>query len=129
LRVMNVSTGRAGRETPSGVFKVGAVMRRCGAIDGSTLDNCVFFIGETYALHATPAANYSLLGRQASAGCVRQTLPDSAWLLGLVNHVGKQNVTVRIRAASQSPDAQLLPLIRYELDSHTRFVESLIGSR
>lgn len=125
LKVQVVSTGRPGKDTPSGTHGVTAVMTKCTAIDGGTLDNCVFFIGGSHAMHATPKGNYKVLGQKASAGCIRQTLPDSEWLIRLVRHVGPSNVRIRVRGPGSAPPAQHIPWLSKQVEAHAFYVRSL----
>ena len=91
-----VSTGRKGYRTPTGVFQPYLLKRMhySKKYDNAPMPNSIFFHGG-YAIHATDAVNN--LGRPASHGCIRLHPQNARWLYHLVNEFGKEATTIYIQ--------------------------------
>ncbi|WP_245306298.1 L,D-transpeptidase [Roseovarius aestuariivivens] len=90
-----VSTARAGKRTPTGIYGVEAMhrMHYSTLYNNAPMPHSIFFAGN-YAIHGTD--QISRLGQPASAGCVRLH-PDNAQLLyELVRARGPQSLTIEI---------------------------------
>ncbi|MCB0411581.1 MAG: L,D-transpeptidase, partial [Bdellovibrionales bacterium] len=73
---IKVSTARAGKVTPTGLFTVGEIAdetRTSGLYKDAALYYAMNVVGDVF-IHATSTNNYSKLGSPASAGCIRTTL-------------------------------------------------------
>ena len=91
-----VSTGRKGYRTPTGVFRpyMLKTMHYSKKYDNAPMPNSIFFLGG-YAIHATDAINS--LGRPASHGCIRLHPQNARWLYHLVSEFGKEATTIYIQ--------------------------------
>lgn len=91
----DVSTGRKGYKTPTGVYQPYHMtkMHYSRKYDNAPMPNSIFFHGG-YAIHATDALNK--LGRPASHGCVRLHPQNAKWLYRIVSEYGKENTYIRI---------------------------------
>ena len=94
--VWEVSTGRKGYNTPTGVFKPYLMkpMHYSKKYDDAPMPFSIFFEGG-YAIHATYDINR--LGRPASHGCIRLAPQDAQWLYQIVSEYGKENTTILIQ--------------------------------
>ena len=90
-----VSTARAGKVTPVGVFTAQFLSRhhRSSLYNNAPMPYSIFFRGN-YAIHGTD--QISRLGTPASAGCVRLHPDHAAVLFDLVRQVGLANMSVVI---------------------------------
>jgi endonuclease YncB( thermonuclease family) len=91
-----VSTARAGKETPTGVWTAKWLARhhRSSLYDDAPMPWSVFYDGD-YAVHGTYQT--SRLGRPASAGCVRLAPKHAAAFFNLVREEGPGNTLIVIR--------------------------------
>jgi hypothetical protein len=99
LHVWNVSTGRAGRDTPSGNFtpfrlEVDHFSREW---DNAPMPHSIFFTKRGHAIHGS--YEVKKLGSAASAGCVRLEPKNAATLFRMVKAEGLNNVKVEIGGA------------------------------
>jgi hypothetical protein len=99
LHVWNVSTGRAGRDTPSGNFtpfrmEVDHYSREW---DNAPMPHSIFFTKRGHAIHGS--YEVKKLGSAASAGCVRLEPKNAATLFNMVKAEGLNNVKVEIGGA------------------------------
>jgi lipoprotein-anchoring transpeptidase ErfK/SrfK len=99
-----VSTGRPGFDTPDFNQRFnGRIFQRFDSAkypggDYMGLGNMPYamFISGGFAVHGTPEANWPILGRAASHGCIR-ILPENAkYLNGLLRGAGVQNSWVTV---------------------------------
>jgi len=93
--VWDVSTGRKGFNTPTGVFQPYRLtkMHYSRKYDNAPMPHSIFYDGG-YAIHATSEVNR--LGRPASHGCVRLHPKNARWLFRLVQEYGAENTYIRI---------------------------------
>lgn len=94
-----VSTARAGKVTPKGIFTVEEIAgkdRRSGRYKGAYMGYAMQFMGN-YFIHATSTDNYSKLGGRASAGCVRLKLDVAEKLNRTMRNVGRSNIRVVVK--------------------------------
>lgn len=93
--VWDVSTGRKGHRTPTGVFQPYrlAKMHYSKKYDNAPMPHSIFFLGG-YAIHAT--YDVKNLGRPASHGCIRLSPQNARWLYRIVNDFGAENTYIRI---------------------------------
>jgi hypothetical protein len=99
LHVWNVSTGRAGRDTPSGNFtpfrmEVDHYSREW---DNAPMPHSIFFTKRGHAIHGS--YEVKKLGSAASAGCVRLEPKNATTLFNMVKAEGLNNVKVEIGGA------------------------------
>lgn len=94
--VWDISTGRKGYNTPTGVFKPYLMkqMHYSRKYDNAPMPNSIFFLGG-YAIHAT--YDIKRLGRPASHGCIRLAPQNARWLYQIVSEYGKENTTILIQ--------------------------------
>lgn len=92
-----VSTGRKGYPTPKGSFRPVRLERMWYSTkyDYAPMPHSIFFRGG-YAIHGT--TEVKSLGRPASHGCVRLHPDNAAVLYSLVQQVGRENTTIRVRS-------------------------------
>lgn len=88
-----VSTARKGYVTPRGSWRPTRLhkMWRSRKYDNAPMPYSVFYHGG-YAIHGTTYAKR--LGRPASHGCVRLSIPNAATFYALVREVGTSNTRV-----------------------------------
>ena len=100
-----VSTGRAGYDTPSGVFKVNRMDpdHHSKEYDNAFMPDSMFFDLNGHAIHGFNDTPH--LGLAVSHGCVRLSPANAAVLYGLVKQEGMANTTVEIsgRIPARSP--------------------------
>ncbi|TDK42158.1 L,D-transpeptidase [Antarcticimicrobium luteum] len=91
-----VSTGRPGKETPSGTFQPQSLARMhySTLYDNAPMPFSIFFSGD-YAIHGTTET--ARLGRPASAGCIRLHPEYARILFGLVRAIGPERTLIVIR--------------------------------
>lgn len=94
--VWDISTGRKGYNTPTGVFKPYLMkqMHYSKKYDNAPMPNSIFFL-DGYAIHAT--YDIKRLGRPASHGCIRLSPQNAQWLYQIVSEHGKENTTILIQ--------------------------------
>ena len=87
--VWPISSGRAGRATPNGVFRPRALyaMVHSAKYNNAPMPHSIFFYGQ-YAIHGTTAVGN--LGRPASHGCVRISPANAATLFAMVQRQGAE---------------------------------------
>ena len=92
----DVSTARAGKFTPQGVFTPYLLerMHYSTLYDNAPMPWSIFFVG-TFAIHGTTQVDR--LGAPASAGCVRLAPDNAKVLYDLVREVGMANTRVVVR--------------------------------
>jgi lipoprotein-anchoring transpeptidase ErfK/SrfK len=92
----NVSTGRKGYRTPTGVYQPYLLkkMHYSSKYENAPMPHSIFFYGG-YAIHATEAINK--LGSPASHGCIRLHPKNARWLFRLVQEYGAENTTIYIQ--------------------------------
>jgi hypothetical protein len=88
-----VSTGISAYDTPSGSFTPFRMEKDhfSKEWDDAPMPNSIFFTKRGHAIHGT---NHTSIGRPASHGCVRLSVPHAATLFALVNSVGMTNTKV-----------------------------------
>lgn len=87
IKHFKCSTGRRGADTPKGQFKLTYKVPYFGVEKGYRCKNAFGFIGTTYLYHSVmfdKTGTYLLqgkgeLGKRASAGCIRLSVPHSEW--------------------------------------------------
>jgi hypothetical protein len=91
-----VSTGRAGYDTPSGVYKVNRMDadHHSQEYDDAFMPDSMFFDLKGHAIHGFNDVPH--LGMAVSHGCVRLSPANAAVLFGLVKQEGMANTTVEI---------------------------------
>src|SRR4030088_79472 len=96
-----VSTGRAGRETPSGKFQAFRMEADhfMKEFDDAPMPHSIFFTKIGHAIHGTDSVNR--LGSPASHGCVRLSRANASTLYALVKSEGVLNTTVTLTGSSQ----------------------------
>ena len=94
--VWPVSTARAGKCTPTGVFRPQVLKEEhySTRYDGAPMPWSIFFSGH-YAIHGTTQVDR--LGEPASAGCVRLHPENAKALFGWVQEAGKAETLIFIR--------------------------------
>lgn len=94
--VWPVSTARAGKCTPVGVYSVQSMerMHYSSLYDSAPMPWSIFFYGN-YAIHGTTRTE--MLGTPASAGCVRLDPDNARRLFDLVLEHGRANTRIEIR--------------------------------
>ena len=92
----DVSTGRKGYRTPTGVYQPYLLkkMHYSSKYNNAPMPHSIFFHGG-YAIHATKAVDK--LGRPASHGCIRLHPRNARWLFKLVKDYGADNTTIYIQ--------------------------------
>ena len=95
--VWPVSTGAAGYETPSGVFRPFRMEAEhfSKEWDDAPMPNSIFFTGEGHAIHGS--FHVKSLGRKASHGCVRLAPENAAVLFELVQSAGMSNTSISLK--------------------------------
>ena len=90
-----VSTAKAGKITPTGVFKPEFLSRnhRSRRYNNAPMPFAIFYDGH-YAIHGTD--QLKRLGRPASNGCVRLHPDNAKILFDMVKWEGKENMRVEI---------------------------------
>jgi lipoprotein-anchoring transpeptidase ErfK/SrfK len=90
-----VSTARAGKVTPTGLFEPQSLVRfhRSTIYNNAPMPWSIFFSGN-YAIHGT--TEVARLGTPASAGCVRLHPDDAQVLWELVREVGRSETLIEI---------------------------------
>lgn len=93
----DVSTGRPGHATPTGVFRPIRMNKiwYSSKYENAPMPWSIFFHGG-YAIHGTTDVRH--LGHVASHGCVRRDPANAEVLFELVNEVGMKNVKIVLRA-------------------------------
>ena len=111
-----VSTGRPGKPTPRGHFKV---LRMDQFHHSSTYGNSPMFqylqLGAAWGEHETPHETF--LGRSASMGCLRTSREASLKLWALALAVGKPHMTVNLLGTDQAREhvpAGTPPFVTYK---------------
>src|SRR3954447_2909048 len=96
-----VSTGRAGRETPSGKFQAFRMEADhfSKEFDEAPMPHSIFFTKVGHAIHGSDSE--SRLGTPASHGCVRLSRANAATLYAMVQKDGVLNTTVTLTGSSQ----------------------------
>jgi hypothetical protein len=91
-----VSTGRAGRDTPSGQHRAFRMEKDhySKEWDDAPMPNSIFFTRVGHAIHGT--YDTAKIGSPASAGCVRLEPENAETLFALVEEQGVLNTTVEI---------------------------------
>lgn len=91
-----VSTARKGKVTPRGNFSPQWLSKnhKSSIYNNAPMPNSIFYSGN-YAIHGTYETGK--LGRPASAGCVRLSVDNSAWLFNHVQRHGKSSLRIRVR--------------------------------
>jgi hypothetical protein len=97
----DVSSGRAGFETPPGRYQPTRMYRKYNSrtYDNAPMPYSIFFVGG-YAIHGT--ADLKNLGRIASHGCVRLDTANAQTLFELVKAVGAENTVIRVESSRAS---------------------------
>ncbi|MHC0053889.1 L,D-transpeptidase [Actibacterium sp. D379-3] len=95
LYIWPVSTARAGKRTPLGVFTPKLLKRvhYSTLYDGAPMPWSIFFAGN-YAIHGTTAVDN--LGAPASAGCIRLAPENAETLFHMVEQAGLSDTRVVI---------------------------------
>ena len=90
-----VSTARAGKFTPTGLFHVQAMKRMhySTLYDNAPMPHSLFFSGN-FAIHGTTQVDR--LGAPASAGCIRLHPDNARTLYNLVLDHGRRNTLIEI---------------------------------
>ncbi len=90
-----VSTAKAGKETPTGVFKAEALSKhhRSRLYNNAPMPFAIFYDGH-YAIHGTD--QIKRLGAPASHGCVRLHPDNAEILFDMVKWEGMENMRVEI---------------------------------
>ena len=90
-----VSTAKAGKITPTGVFGAEALSKnhRSRLYNNAPMPFAIFYDGN-YAIHGTD--QIKRLGQPASHGCVRLHPDNAAILFGMVKWEGMKNMRVEI---------------------------------
>jgi len=103
-----VSTGRAGYDTPSGVFKVNRMDpdHHSKEYDNAFMPDSMFFDLNGHAIHGFNDVPH--LGMAVSHGCVRLSPANAATLYALVKDEGMANTTVEINGHIPSRGAPLV---------------------
>ncbi|HEY2136298.1 MAG TPA: L,D-transpeptidase [Xanthobacteraceae bacterium] len=118
-----VSTGRSGRDTPSGTFHAFRMEAEhySKEFDEAPMPHSIFFTQYGHAIHGSLDARH--LGLPASHGCIRLDQANATALFGLVRQQGVANTTVvvngnaaialaRARAATPRPaEASARPVV------------------
>ena len=101
-----VSTGRAGYDTPSGVYKVNRMDpdHHSKEYDEAFMPDSMFFDLKGHAIHGFNDVPH--LGMAVSHGCVRLSPANAAVLYGMVKQEGMANTTVEI--SGQIPSRPLV---------------------
>ncbi len=122
-----VSTGRAGRDTPSGEYRAFRMEKDhySKEWDDAPMPHSIFFTRVGHAIHGSYET--AKIGSPASAGCVRLAPENAEKLFALVEEQGVLNTTVKIvgdlrialargpsRAASAEADGNVAPRRRYD---------------
>jgi lipoprotein-anchoring transpeptidase ErfK/SrfK len=91
-----VSTGRKGHRTPTGLFRPTrmAAVYYSKKYDNAPMPHAIFFLGG-FAIHGTEYVRS--LGVPASHGCVRLLPANAALLYSLVQQYGAHNMSIRIQ--------------------------------
>jgi hypothetical protein len=91
-----VSTGRAGRDTPSGTYRAFRMEKDhySKEWDDAPMPHSIFFSQTGHAIHGSYETKK--LGTPASAGCVRLAPENAEKLFGLVEEHGVLNTTVAV---------------------------------
>ena len=91
-----VSTGRAGRDTPSGTFRAFRMERDhySREWDDAPMPHSIFFTQVGHAVHGSYETKK--IGSPASAGCVRLAPENAEKLFALVEEQGVLNTTVAV---------------------------------
>lgn len=95
LFTWDVSTARAGKITPTGVYHPEFLSKnhRSSRYNNAPMPFAIFYDGH-YAIHGTD--QIKRLGRPASAGCVRLHPDNAAILFQMVKSEGMENMRVEI---------------------------------
>jgi hypothetical protein len=103
-----VSTGRAGFETPGGVFKINRMDadHHSKEYEDAFMPDSMFFDLHGHAIHGFSDVPH--LGMAVSHGCVRLSPANAAVLFGLVKQEGMANTTVEIGGHIPSRGAPLV---------------------
>ena len=105
-----ISSGRAGFETPRGVFRPqwAAKMWFSRKYDNAPMPHAVFFNGGV-AVHATQATR--LLGQPASHGCVRLSPANAQRFYTLVHQHGYKSTRIAVHGTPPAPRVAQRPQI------------------
>jgi hypothetical protein len=103
-----VSTGRAGFDTPSGVFKINRMDadHHSNEYEDAFMPDSMFFDLNGHAIHGFSDVPH--LGMAVSHGCVRLSPTNAAVLFALVKQQGMANTTVEISGHIPSRGAPLV---------------------
>lgn len=93
----DVSSGRAGFETPPGRYQPTRMYRKyfSRTYDNAPMPYSIFFVGG-YAIHGT--TDLRNLGNIASHGCVRLDTANAETLFALVKQAGAENTVIRVES-------------------------------
>lgn len=91
-----VSTARKGKVTPRGNYSPQWLSKnhKSSRYNNAPMPNAIFYSGH-YAIHGTYETGK--LGRPASAGCVRLSVDNSAWLFDHVRRNGNSSLRIRVK--------------------------------
>jgi len=91
----DVSTGKKGYRTPTGVFQPYLLrpMHYSSKYNNAPMPHSIFFLGG-YAIHGTNEVKK--IGSPASRGCIRLKPQNARWLFQLVKQYGKENTYIEI---------------------------------
>ena len=122
-----VSTGRAGRDTPSGEYRAFRLEKDhySKEWDDAPMPHSIFFTRVGHAIHGSYET--AKIGSPASAGCVRLAPENAETLFALVEEQGVLNTKVKVvgdlrialarrpsRAAAAEADENVAPRRRYD---------------
>jgi hypothetical protein len=104
----DVSTGRAGFDTPPGRYQPTRMYKTYYSqqYDNAPMPYSIFF-HQGYAIHGT--TDLGNLGQVASHGCVRLDPENAAALFALVKKAGPENTVIRIRTHEATVAARTEP--------------------
>lgn len=91
----DVSTGKKGYRTPTGVFQPYLLrpMHYSSKYNNAPMPHSIFFLGG-YAIHGTNEVKK--IGSPASRGCIRLEPRNARWLFQIVKEYGKHNTYIEI---------------------------------
>jgi hypothetical protein len=111
-----VSTGRAGRDTPSGTYRAFRMEKDhySKEWDDAPMPHSIFFTQTGHAIHGS--FETAKIGSPASAGCVRLAPENAEKLFALVEEHGVLNTTVEVTGDLRVALARGKPLVASEDD-------------
>lgn len=123
------STAREGKSTPTGSWRSLERMHETwtSTIYNVRMDFALFFSGP-FAVHSTSLSSYHLLGKPASAGCIRLARPNARNLFRLVQRTGVRNLKVIIYSSGAQPPHSLIRSIEEKLIEDENQIRQLIRS-